>query len=66
MEGGFSYNLGQDIISYEVDEPQPGEFWLAISILHAVPFPVVAWEVEVPTYPDVAVGFVAVGFVETL
>ena len=58
MEGGFCYNLGQAILSHEVDEPT-SELWLATSTLHAVLFPVVTWEVEVPTYPDVAVGFVA-------
>ena len=51
------YNLGQAIASHDVNEP-PGEFWLAASTLHAVPILVVMWQVEFPTYPDVAVGFV--------
>ena len=44
--------------SHEVDEP-PGEFWVATSTPFAVYLPVVSWEVEVPTYPDVAVAFEA-------
>ena len=59
VEGGFCYNLGQTIVIHEVDEP-PGEFWLATSTLHAVPFPVVTWDVEFPIYPDVTVGFVQI------
>ena len=58
MEGRFCYNLGMAIVSHEVSEP-PGESWLATSILHAVSFSVVTWTVEVSTYPDVAVGFLA-------
>ena len=50
-------NLKLTIVSHEVD--LLGDFWLATSTLHVVPFPVVSWEVEVHTYPDVAIGFAA-------
>ena len=54
----FCNKLGQVIVSREINEP-PGEFWLATSTLHAASFPVVYRDVEVPTYLDVAAGFVA-------
>ena len=55
MEGRFCNNLqlGQVIVSRKVDKP-PDVFWLATSTL-AVSFPLVSWEVEVPTYPDLAI-----------
>ena len=58
MEGGFCYNLGQAIVSHEVDKP-PSKIWLGTSTLHAISLPVETWEVEVATYLDMAVGFVA-------
>ena len=54
MEGRFCYNLGQAIVSHKANEAL-GEFSLATSTLHAVPFSGVTWEVEVSTCPDVTV-----------
>ena len=57
VECRFCNNLDQTIVCHEVDEPI-GEFRLATTTHHAVSFPVVSWEVEGPTDPDVAVGCV--------
>ena len=40
-------SLGQAIVSHGVNKPR-GEFWLAASTLHAVPFSVVTWVVVSP------------------